>query len=108
MPESEKQYVIGMDCGTSNMKAIILDNTGEVLAEESRPVTSINLGNGAVEQNPDEWWKNAVSIFRGLMRKIGENRKERVSALAISSHTVTMLPLDENKRPLRNALTCQD
>ena len=44
MPESEKQYVIGMDCGTSNMKAIILDNTGEVLAEESRPVTSINLG----------------------------------------------------------------
>lgn len=108
MPESEKQYVIGMDCGTSNMKAIILDNTGEVLAEESRPVTSINLGNGAVEQNPDEWWKNAVSIFGGLMRKIGENRKERVSALAISSHTVTMLPLDENKRPLRNALTCQD
>ena len=45
MPESEKKYVIGMDCGTSNMKAIILSNAGEVVAEESRPVTSINLGN---------------------------------------------------------------
>lgn len=108
MAESERRYVIGMDCGTSNMKAIILDDLGMIVAEESRPVTSINIGNGAVEQNPDEWWENAVSIFRGLMENIGNDKKKRICALAISSHTVTMLPLDENRSPLRNALTCQD
>lgn len=108
MPKSEKSYVIGMDCGTSNMKAIILDDTGVVLAEESREVTSINLGNGAVEQSPEEWWQNAVSIFQGLMNKTGTDVKKNIRALAISSHTVTMLPLDENRKPLRNALTCQD
>ena len=31
-----ENYVIGMDCGTTNIKAILLSDDGTVVAEESR------------------------------------------------------------------------
>ncbi|MFR8547208.1 MAG: xylulokinase [Lachnospiraceae bacterium] len=103
-----ENYVIGMDCGTTNIKAILLSDDGTVVAEESRRNKTINRGGGALEQDSEEWWANAVSIFRGLTEKAGEERCRKIRGIAISSHTVTMLPLDGNRRPLRNALTCQD
>ena len=103
-----ENYVIGMDCGTTNIKAILLSDDGTVVAEESRENTTIYAGSGALEQDADEWWANAVKIFRSLRAKAGAERYSRIRGIAISSHTVTMLPLDKDRRPLRNALTCQD
>ncbi|MDD3794635.1 MAG: FGGY family carbohydrate kinase [Lachnospiraceae bacterium] len=103
-----EKYVIGMDCGTSNIKAVVLAETGVVVAEESRASTTIRVGSCGMEQDADEWWKNAVEIFQSLKVKAGEAVFNSLCGLAISSHTVTMLALDEDRKPLRNALTCQD
>lgn len=108
MKEIQENYLIGMDCGTTNMKAILMGEDGTVAAKASRLCTTIQAGPGAVEQDAKEWWSNAADIFRSLSKSAGEEVMKRVRGIAISSHTVTMLPLDENGEPLRNALTCQD
>lgn len=103
-----EQYLLGMDCGTTNLKAVLLREDGAVTASASRPSTTIHRGPGMVEQDAEEWWKNAAAIFREIAEKAGAAAVSQIKGIAVSSHTVTMLPLDKNLNPLYYALTCQD
>ncbi len=101
-------YLLGMDCGTTNIKAIILGEDGQVIAEASKPSVFINPGLNMQEQDANDWWKNTVEIFRTLTKKAGEDVINKIRGISISSHTVTMLPIDKDGNPLRNAMTYQD
>ncbi len=101
-------YVLGMDCGTTNIKAVLLSEDGTVAAEASRPSRFIKPGPDRQEQDANEWWSNAVEIFKTLGQKAGEGVIRRIRGISISSHTVSLLPVDREGRPLRNALTYQD
>ena len=97
-----------MDCGTTNIKAVVLSDAGEIVAEASRPSKPISPGPGMHEQDANEWWKDAADIFKDLMIQLGPEKSKDVEGICISSHTVSMLPVDENGVPLRNAMTYQD
>lgn len=103
-----ENYLLGMDCGTTNIKAIILAEDGTVVAEASRPSKFLSPGPDMQEQNANEWWDNTVEIFQALTSKAGWNIVKRIRGICISSHTVTMLPVDKDGIPLRNAMTYQD
>ncbi len=108
MGRKNENYLLGMDCGTTNIKAIILCEDGTVAAEASRPSRFIAPGPNMQEQDANEWWSNTVDIFRTLTEKAGHEIVKRIRGISISSHTVTMLPVDVNGEPLRNAMTYQD
>ncbi|MCD8020019.1 MAG: carbohydrate kinase [Clostridiales bacterium] len=108
MEIKSENYLLGMDCGTTNMKAILLRGDGKIVATASRRSTTYSPGTDMQEQDACEWWDNAVEIFRELNIKAGPEIIHRVQGIAISSHTVTLLPLDHEGWPLRKALTCQD
>lgn len=103
-----ENYLLGMDCGTTNIKAIILGEDGTVVAEASRPSKFMNPGPNMQEQDANEWWSNTVEIFRSLTEQAGHDRVKRIRGISVSSHTVTMLPVDAEGNPLRNAMTYQD
>ncbi|WP_027870051.1 FGGY-family carbohydrate kinase [Eubacterium sp. AB3007] len=103
-----ENYLLGMDCGTTNIKAVILGEDGVVVCEASRPNKFINPGPGMQEQDAHMWWKNASSIIREITEKAGEAIVKRIRGISVSSHTVSLLPLDEQGEPLRNAMTYQD
>lgn len=103
-----ENYLLGMDCGTTNIKAIILAEDGTVVAEASRPSKFLSPGPDMQEQDANEWWDNTVEIFQALTSKAGWNIVKRIRGTCISSHTVTMLPVDKDGIPLRNAMTYQD
>lgn len=104
----QENYLIGMDCGTTNIKAIILSENGNVVAEASRPSKFLSPGPNMQEQDANEWWNNTKQIFQELSTKAGHEVIQRVRGISISSHTVSMLPLDKDGNPVRNALTYQD
>lgn len=58
-----ENYLLGMDCGTTNIKAVILGEDGVVVCEASRPNKFINPGPGMQEQDAHMWWENASSII---------------------------------------------
>ena len=103
-----ENYLLGMDCGTTNIKAVILGEDGKVVCEASRPNQFINPGPGMQEQDANKWWDNASSILREITEKAGTAIVKRIRGISISSHTVSLLPLDANGVPLRNAMTYQD
>lgn len=103
-----ESYLLGMDCGTTNLKAIILGEDGTVVAEASRPSTFMDLKSDMREQGANEWWSNTVEIFKSLVEQAGHDIVKRIRGISISSHTVTMLPVDAEGNPLRNGITCQD
>ena len=102
------QYVIGMDCGTTNIKAVVLREDGYVAAKASRPSTFYQPGPNMNEQDANEWWQNASDIFRELVSKMQQSEVQLIKGICISSHTVTLLPVNENGVPLRMAMTYQD
>lgn len=103
-----ENYVIGMDCGTTNIKAIILGDDGVKVAEASKPSKFLIPEPQMHEQDANEWWLNIREIFNSLHEQAGDDVVSRIRGIAISSHTVTMLPIDKDGTPLRNALTYQD
>jgi xylulokinase len=103
-----ENYLLGMDCGTTNIKAIILGEDGTVVASASRPSKFILHGLNMQEQDANEWWSNTKEIFQSLTSQVDESVVKRIRGISISSHTVSMLPLGENGCPVRNALTYQD
>lgn len=103
-----ENYLLGMDCGTTNIKAVILGEDGAVVAEASRPSKFISPGPNMQEQDANAWWNSAIEIFQDLVKQAGEEVVKKIRGISISSHTVTMLPVDADGNPLRNAMTYQD
>ena len=103
-----ENYLIGMDLGTTNVKAILMDENGNVVARASRANHLIFPGKSMVEQSADEWWNNAREIFQEITSAADREIVNRVRGISISSQTVTMLPVDKEGRPLRNAMIWMD
>lgn len=103
-----ENYLLGMDLGTTNIKAIIMDEHGNVAASASAANHLIFPGTNMVEQDANEWWDNAVTILRSVTQKAGPEIVSRIRGISVSSQTVTMLPVDHSGTPLRNALIWMD
>ncbi len=101
-------YLLGMDCGTTNIKAIILGDNGSKVAEASNPSRFLSPGPNMQEQDANDWWRQATEIFHSLVEQAGPEVVRKIRGISISSHTVTMLPVDKDGNPLRNAMTYQD
>ena len=104
----QNQFVIGMDCGTTNIKAVVLRSDGKVIAKASRPSTFLQSGPNMHEQDANEWWKSASEIFSELSKSLNREELLNIKGICVSSHTVTMLPVDSKGMPLRMAMTYQD
>lgn len=105
---STRSYLIGMDLGTTNIKAILLREDGKLIATASRPNHLIFPGANQVEQDANEWWRNAVAVLKEITSAAGSEIVANVKGICCSSQTVTMLPVDENGAPLRNGLIWMD
>ena len=101
----ENTYVIGMDMGTTNIKAVALGNDGRVVADASLPNKFYNPGLNMHEQDANEWWQNVQYIFNTITERIGIEAVKQIRGICISSHTVSLLPVAENGMPLYRALT---
>ena len=59
-----ENYLLGMDMGTTNIKANIMDTKGNVIATASRPSHLIFPAANQIEQDANEWWDNAKAVFK--------------------------------------------
>lgn len=52
----EKEYLIGIDIGSTNVKTVIFDKDCHVLASEAQEYTTLIPRPGWTEYDPEEWW----------------------------------------------------
>lgn len=73
---------LGLDLGTSAVKALIADAGGRVIAAGSAPVGVRHLEGGAVEQDIEEIWAAALDALTQAAR---DTSASRVAAVGVSS-----------------------
>ena len=101
-----KQYLLGIDVGTTGAKTLLYSTDGGLLGHAYRPYeTNIPLPLHR-EQNPEDWW-NAV---RETVREICADPEiaKNVAAISLSVQGGTLVPVDENLRPVRPAIVWND
>ncbi|MET3576091.1 xylulokinase [Bhargavaea ullalensis] len=100
-------YVIGIDLGTSAVKALLVDRTGEVVGEATRAYPLIQEKSGYSEQNPEDWVRATIVALSELTENFGGSREE-IEGLSFSGQMHGLVLLDGEMRVLRNAILWND
>lgn len=98
---------LGIDLGTSSVKAVLVDFDQHVVDHESAPLEVSRPRPLWSEQDPDDWWRAADHAMRGLAsRREREFSGVRGIGLSGQMHGATLL--DAADRVLRPAILWND
>ena len=92
---------LGLDIGTSGVKAILVTSSGEVVAATTTPLTLSTPRPGWAEQHPDDWWSATVQSIRGAL---AQRPDLGVAAVGISGQMHSSVFLDRAGQVVRPAL----
>lgn len=95
---------LGLDIGTSGVKAILLSDHGDVVAQATASLPISRPKPLWSEQNADDWWTATNTAVDRL--PIEERSKVQAIGLAGQMHGATLL--DERNQPLRPAILWND
>ncbi|POP33789.1 carbohydrate kinase [Lactonifactor longoviformis] len=102
------EYLIGIDVGTTNVKAGLFTDGGELCALGSGTHKTYFRGNMMAEQRPEEWWDSAVSAIRQMLQRAGLSPADKILGISVSSQAPSLVPVDREGRVLRDALIWMD
>ena len=98
-------FVIGLDLGTSGVRAAAVDASGKVLGLGSAKLPpTLSLG-ARREQHPDDWWVAIKLALRELSREVDLSLTR---AIAVDGTSGTILPVDASNQPLAPARLYDD
>ncbi len=99
-----KQYLLGIDVGTTGTKALLFSADGELKghAYRSYPLSTPRVGWS--EQRAEDWWEAVVAT----VREICDGHDYPVAAISLSLQGGTIVPVDENGGALRPAIVWND
>ncbi|HKU87563.1 MAG TPA: xylulokinase [Casimicrobiaceae bacterium] len=95
---------LGIDLGTSSVKAVLIDDAGSLAAESSSPLSVSRPHPGWSEQDPDAWWQATVAAVAGL----GSSALARVRGIGLSGQMHGAVLLDAQHRTIRPAILWND
>jgi xylulokinase len=97
-------YVLGIDVGTGGTRALIVDDSGRIVAsatEEHEPFASPKIG--WAEQRPEDWWRAAGVAVRTVLAG-GNLRGDQISCVGFSGQMHGAVMLDAAGEVVRPAL----
>ena len=92
---------LGVDVGTSGVKAILVAEDGGVVASATAPLSLDTPQPGWAEQDPEAWWAAARAAIRDVL---AQRAGSRVAAVGISGQMHSSVFLDNSAAVIRPAL----
>lgn len=96
---------IGIDLGTSGVKAILLNEQGDVVASKTEKLTVSRPHPLWSEQDPEQWWLATDRAVKALGQ---QHSLREVKALGIAGQMHGATLLDEQQKVLRPAILWND
>ncbi len=98
---------LGIDIGTSGVKTLAIDDSGEILVEASASYPLSHPKPLWSEQDPEHWWQATLKTVRSVMR-LGKLKKHDVKAIGLSGQMHGSVFLDAKDRVIRPAILWND
>ncbi|NEW09180.1 xylulokinase [Paenibacillus sp. SYP-B3998] len=100
-------YVIGIDLGTSSVKTMLVDRSGNVCYEASESYPLIYEQSGYSEQHPEDWVEKTELALHKLLTEsnvVGE----AIEGISFSGQMHGLVLLNKDGQVLRNAILWND
>jgi xylulokinase len=98
---------LGIDIGTSGVKAVLVDEGQRLLATATAPLAISRPRDLWSEQNPEDWWVAVEQAVQELRGKAGPSWSG-IRAIGLSGQMHGVVLLDEEGLPLRPAILHND
>jgi len=82
------QYILALDQGTTNSRAVIFDRSGTIHAIAQKELTQIFPQSGWVEQDANEIWSSQASVITEALARAGMSAKD-IAAIGITNQRET-------------------
>jgi xylulokinase len=96
----------GVDVGTTNIKAIVFDLRGRIVAQASLPTPTYFPRPGWAHYDPEELWQQTARAIRMATAQV--SNPERIAGIAAASIGETGVPLDDQGQPTFEAIAWFD
>jgi xylulokinase len=96
---------LGLDLGTTNVKALVADGMGKVLAQGSAAISLYPVEHGGVEQDLEEIWSATLAAIGQVTRSLPSHT---IRAIGVSSQGGALQILDADYRPVGRVISWLD
>ena len=103
----KQDILIVVDVGTSSMRCALIDTAAQVIWIQQEKYSPQFISDILVEQDPETWRSSCLNLLQAAN---GYIRQENLVPLAISmtSQRSSVIPVDQNGKPLLDAIMWQD
>ena len=105
--EPSSDVFIGVDLGTSGVRALATDGLGRRLSMTHRSVPVLAPSRDAAEQEPRAWWEASCAALRELVGS-GACFGRRIRGIALAGQMHGLVLLDRDGEPVRPAIIWLD
>lgn len=105
------RIAIGLDVGTSSVKATALTESGRVFTASSSPYPTAVPFEGGAEQDPDDWWRATVDAARRLLVALvdaGADIGPATTTIGLTGQMHTSVLIDDFGDVVRAAMLWSD
>jgi xylulokinase len=99
------QLFLGLDLGTSALKAVVIDTTGRVRAQAVAAYETQSPQDGWTEQRPDDWWRACREAIVALGAQVA---LRDVASIGLTGQMRGSVFLDAEREVIRPALLWND
>ncbi|MBC1934837.1 glycerol kinase GlpK [Listeria grandensis] len=103
----EKKYILALDQGTTSSRAMIVDETGEIIGVEQKEFEQIFPKPGWVEHNANEIWASILAVIAGVLLKTNISSKDIAGIGITNQRETTVVWEKESGNPIYNAIVWQ-
>ena len=104
----ENRYFMGLDFGTQGVRCGIIDENGAVAASCEAKYDTKYPRPGWAEQRPSQWEECLSTAVFSCRETAGHDVFSRIASIAVCSTASTVIAVDANGAPLRNAILWMD
>ncbi|MDR2346671.1 MAG: carbohydrate kinase [Planctomycetaceae bacterium] len=100
-------YLIGIDCGSTMVKAAIFDTNGKEYASAGQKIDHIYLHSGWTENNMDSLWNGVCFVLREVIEK-SQIDIQLVASVTCTGHGNGLYLVAKDNKPARNGIISSD
>jgi gluconokinase len=102
MPEPD--LILASDVGTTNVKAAVVDKSGELLQLAHRELIVEQGDDGRAEHNPDALF----AAFSDTLREASRGYEKRIALIVPATYQMALIAVDKSNEPVTGMMTLLD